>query len=447
MVKYKYDDNLVTCYTTFICDNKGDDNMSETDKLQQLLQLVQTMSNQINEMREENTQLKESVNQLNYQLKEMNNQMSVFQECVKEINKNKTPDELVTSVKNITERALGDNTEANVIILDADTNKWFTLDNEGERKYLDINENDNSFVSKTLYGGKSTVLDNQNANLDIGDKGVLEKKNRNIAIQPIKSDKNEIMGAMLISKETDISHEELAISKYIGNSFGTALTHQKLEAENKILQCDQLTGLQNRHGAEKYLKNTVVDNAKNNKPTSVVFMDIDNFKMFNDKYGHAAGDAVLKGVAEILKNNCREGIDCAYRFGGEEEGIILGNVNETQAMIIAERIRKEINEKEFDIGNGKTVHVSVSVGTAQFSNAELKQLTKANAYDTFEKGPLSRADENVYASKTKGKNCITGSKEATLEYSRLTKQTNTSRYNNYGTTTLTPGNENDLTKT
>lgn len=395
------------------------------DPMQQLIAMMQQMQQTINEQNqkldEQNQKLDEQSKQLkdqNNQIRELSNKVNVFQECVKEINKDRSPEELIQSVKGITERALGKGTEAEVVLLDHENNRFFTLDTDGDRNYIDFGEDEHTDVSKALYIGKKTVISNTDGDYDIGDKGLLKNGNRNVAIVPVKSDEGEVMGAVLVSKDSPIDVNSLNTIDYVSNSFSTALETQKLDAENKILQCDQLTGLQNRHGAEQYLKKQILPAMKDGEDVSMVFMDIDNFKKFNDTYGHDAGDAVLKGVGDILKSECRKETDCAGRFGGEEEFMILRGMNEAQAMAVAERTRKRIAETPFDIGNGKTVGVTVSVGTAQFNKDEIENCNKSNIYSVFNDSVLKRADQNVYASKSKGKNCITGSPEATVEYNK-----------------------------
>ena len=428
--------------------------MSENN-MQQLLEMIQQMSTQLNDVTEKlnaseqrEKTITEKLNaseqrektmteKLNaseqrektiiYDMSQIKIKMQVYDLCFQEFNKDKTPEAMIESTKRMTEKALDGDVETAVVLMDSEKNKWFTLDKDGDRKYLDI-ENDGSPVANTLYNGKKQVLNNEDGELDLGDKDILQKKNRSVAIRPMKADDGDIRGAVIVSKNGDIPIDEERLVDHIADSFATALYTQKLDAENKKFSHDELTQLPNRHGITKFLKDNALSEMKQGTPASFVYMDIDNFKKFNTDYGHNGGDAVLKQVADIVQKHCRKDTDCGYRDGGEEIGAMLVGVNEAQAMVVAERIRNEIATTPFDLGNGQTAHVTASVGTAQFAADEIKSMNKENVYDTFYKTVKQRADANVDASKSKGKNCITGSKEATIEYNKLAKTANTSRY-------------------
>ena len=128
-------------------------------------------------------------------------------------------------------------------------------------------------------------------------------------------------------------------------------------------------------------------------------IDIDYFKKFNDTYGHQAGDAVLKQVAKILKNNSRT-TDFVCRYGGEELCIILPNTSAEEALFNAKRINKAIEETEFNLNNSQTGKVTISVGVATFpDNAE-------NVEDLIE-----HADKSLYYAKEHGRNQVISIKE------------------------------------
>ena len=129
---------------------------------------------------------------------------------------------------------------------------------------------------------------------------------------------------------------------------------------------------------------------------AVLMFDIDFFKKFNDTWGHACGDFVLKSVAKIIKTNTREH-DVASRYGGEEFTVMLPNTSKEDAMSVAERIRKEIEKTDFCYEN-QHMNVTISIGCA--------------VYDS-EKNPVSvpkdlveQADKALYASKRNGRNMV-----------------------------------------
>lgn len=128
---------------------------------------------------------------------------------------------------------------------------------------------------------------------------------------------------------------------------------------------DGLTAVYNHRYFHDVLKEEIIFSEKKNKPVSMIFIDIDYFKHYNDLYGHQKGDEVLKGIGIILKDSVRKQ-DIVARYGGEEFGIILPNTTENEAIIIAERIRKNIEstyfEGEENQPNGKlTASIGISV--------------------------------------------------------------------------------------
>lgn len=162
-------------------------------------------------------------------------------------------------------------------------------------------------------------------------------------------------------------------------------TNSKLD---KLAHYDALTKLRNRHSMEDKL-HSLLDNTTDDY--CFIMGDIDDFKQFNDKYGHACGDYVLKSVAEIiLKNTGAPHIAC--RWGGEEVLILL-KANVEYAHIIAEKIRYEIEHMN---GLYKTtlIHVTMTFGISAYTSGE-----------SFEKC-ISNADSKLYQGKQQGKNCV-----------------------------------------
>ena len=127
---------------------------------------------------------------------------------------------------------------------------------------------------------------------------------------------------------------------------------------------------------------------------SLLILDIDDFKRFNDTYGHQYGDTVLKQLAMLLKNSIRT-IDILARYGGEEFAIILPNANTEQAVVAAERICQNVRSTPFSFGSGTTVKVTVSIGVGTIMSAQA------------DKSELVRkADSAMYAAKAKWKDRV-----------------------------------------
>lgn len=141
-----------------------------------------------------------------------------------------------------------------------------------------------------------------------------------------------------------------------------------------------------------------LDNALSSESNlSVIMLDIDFFKRFNDTYGHACGDYVLQTVAKIIKSNIR-GQDMASRYGGEEFTVLLNDTSMEDAMIVAERIRSKIEQFDFCYED-QHVKVTISLGVATF-DAHLNPVTSPKLL-------LDQADKALYVSKRSGRNRVT----------------------------------------
>ena len=157
---------------------------------------------------------------------------------------------------------------------------------------------------------------------------------------------------------------------------------------------DTLTGLYNRRYLEAHLESTVARATASGKEISLLMLDIDHFKKVNDTYGHAAGDVVLKEVAQRLAQGVRE-VDLAARIGGEEFVVVMPDSSEDVGSKVAERLRASVAATPIVIPEvNQAVAVTVSAGGAVVSIGE----SGAAA--------LRRADEALYAAKTGGRNRV-----------------------------------------
>lgn len=124
-----------------------------------------------------------------------------------------------------------------------------------------------------------------------------------------------------------------------------------------------------------------------------MLMDVDDFKMFNDTYGHAAGDKVLETIGQLIKDNIRAK-DSAFRYGGEEFMVILPETCGQEAMKVAEKIRVAMAEKVYQFENEEPLSKTVSIGVSELARGETLETV------------LKRADDNMYQCKIQGKNRI-----------------------------------------
>jgi diguanylate cyclase (GGDEF)-like protein len=158
---------------------------------------------------------------------------------------------------------------------------------------------------------------------------------------------------------------------------------------------DPLTGSGNRMALENTLERDVALAKRHKHPLSVIVVDIDKFKLINDNFGHSAGDCVLKDVAQMLAK-CSRDTDAAYhayRFGGEEFVLILNNTEAQGSAIVAERVRRYI-ENMTTTYEDNSINVTVSVGVA------------ALLEDDSMSSLFARADKALYEAKRKGRNQV-----------------------------------------
>jgi len=148
----------------------------------------------------------------------------------------------------------------------------------------------------------------------------------------------------------------------------------------KLSITDNLTGLFNQRHFHNKLKEEVDRANRQNHPLSLILLDLDNFKKYNDTYGHLAGDKMLTESGNIILSNIRENVDTAFRYGGDEFAAILIEANKEIVLRTSERIKKE-----FEDGDG----VTASVGFATYSN-------KMSVNDF-----IALADKDLYKSKNK----------------------------------------------
>lgn len=155
---------------------------------------------------------------------------------------------------------------------------------------------------------------------------------------------------------------------------------------------DSLTGLYLRRYFLDRVKEELSRSARSEKGCSFLMIDIDNFKNYNDEYGHTAGDMVLKVISKIVSGFVDAGVAC--RYGGEEFSILLADTSKKEAIKTAENIRKAVKKEEIALRRIKTA-VTVSIGVASFPD-------DAKAQDEL----IFKADERLYKAKREGKDRV-----------------------------------------
>jgi diguanylate cyclase (GGDEF)-like protein len=199
-----------------------------------------------------------------------------------------------------------------------------------------------------------------------------------------------LTGAYLIYFERPLGRRKAA---RLADIFDTLTYRERYEDLLARTGCDALTGALDRHSLESYGRRAVESAAANRRPLAMLLIDIDHFKAFNDRFGHAAGDKMLKRITAEIMAAARVS-DFTYRFGGEEFVVIADDIDSDSAVALAERIRRRIAGAAVD---DPAARLTVSIGVAVCGG-------DATEYDAL----FEVADQRLYQAKAAGRNCVVG---------------------------------------
>ncbi len=217
-----------------------------------------------------------------------------------------------------------------------------------------------------------------------------------LVVIPLKA-KDKVNGIILadnfITKEP-ITKDDTRMLIMLANQAGLAIENSQLyEKTVTRVHTDHLTELWN-HGYFQYLLQSELEKTKSiNMPLSLIMLDIDDFKVYNDSLGHQAGDKILKELAFLLKNQSRK-MDYVCRYGGEEFTVILPQTDKREAFLLAERLRENIKNHPFnheEILPSKKLTISLGLATFPEDGASPSEL-------------ITSSDKMLYQAKHKGKN-------------------------------------------
>ncbi len=229
---------------------------------------------------------------------------------------------------------------------------------------------------------------------------------RNLLIVPLIL-RDELIGEIVLMNRTggeEFTDEDEDLLLTLGFHSSFALEKARMHQEaTKLATTDGLTGLNNHRTFQERLEIEIARSKRFNHRLSLLLIDIDYFKKFNDNFGHRVGDEVLRRVACLLAESTRN-IDFAARYGGEEFVLILPETAIEGAVLTAERIREVIARRKMNV-DGKDLSVTVSIGVASFpEDADDREML------------IERADNALYSAKKSGRNKVVAFKNIVAAY-------------------------------
>jgi len=211
--------------------------------------------------------------------------------------------------------------------------------------------------------------------------------------------------------DTDTDEEKglvLGAADYMNKPYKAAIVRLRVKNQMTIINqmrliknlsvTDALTGLGNRRYFNEQLEQEWQIALRQKKNLGFMILDIDHFKIFNDTYGHLAGDEVLKHVSDIIKQKLLRATDKNARWGGEEFAIILPDTNLNGVLEVAENIRKSFEATTFKLSEDISANITISIG----ANSVTPQLNDSYSISNF----IADADAALYRAKESGRNRV-----------------------------------------
>lgn len=202
----------------------------------------------------------------------------------------------------------------------------------------------------------------------------------------------EAIGLLSFQNLSDDTAPSRAYLELMAEALGLALANQRLrDALLEKALYDPLTGLRNRHHLEDTLRTQMGQAIHNQTPISCLMIDIDHFKDVNDRFGHEAGDGVIKGVAAIIQRAIRDS-GMAFRYGGEEFLVLLSGMGEEEANRMATEIYNGVHALTLRFGTSDISHIDVSIGVASYpQHAQSDNLLRAADVALYRAKELGRS--------------------------------------------------------
>jgi diguanylate cyclase (GGDEF)-like protein len=358
---------------------------------------TQTLEERLNILKDEG--LKERKNESALEAKRL--RYNSLREIIEEINKNLDLDYVADSLTTIIFSTIAHNKGVcNLYLIDSSTQKLYLFKSKKEDKNLVIRAKEaDIFDIWVLRHNSSLWIEDIRKDFRFD----LEKLKRQ-DLRPISS----LISAPLISEQIFLgilrldnsqgnfySQDDLRFLVKISELGAVAIENSILFKRTQELAIhDELTSVYTKAYFLEYLKEECSRCIRKNRIFSVLMLDIDFFKNYNDKFGHTAGDTVLKRLSQKIIESFRELNHIVSRFGGEEFCVILENVDKKEAFHLADNLRKNVEKEELILRKKKT-NVTVSIGIATFPS------------DGIDENELIRnADKAMYQAKQMGRNKV-----------------------------------------
>lgn len=217
------------------------------------------------------------------------------------------------------------------------------------------------------------------------------------------------------STEDELRGLELGAVDYFKKPFSIPLVKMRVSKQMELKRktdlleylslVDGLTGIANRRQFDEKLEQSIRYIDRNHRGLSLLIMDIDFFKQYNDTYGHVKGDEALKRVANVLRNGASRPMDFVARYGGEEFAVIILDATKEEGVAVAEKLRTMVENMNIMHATSNLKHLTISVGVTHIS---AQHTIHVDAKDLIED-----ADQCLYLAKKDGRNCVVASNAVT----------------------------------
>lgn len=267
-----------------------------------------------------------------------------------------------------------------------------------EGQWVKIDQNDANILSSIFECGKPIYIPNCRKETRYNCPKFFQDSKGSLVFLPLILPPDHIIGTLNLQRNhsDSFSAKEITRLSHLANHVAMVIDKSLLFHHTKLLSItDPLTGIYNRRYFDERYSREIMRAVRYKRSLSLLMIDIDFFKRYNDTLGHLMGDMALKQVAEILGQKLRRA-DILARYGGEEFVVLLPEIRRKNTQIVAEKLRAAIEFEKFD-GQEKLPqkNVTISVGSASFPE-------DANSAEEL----IKLADDALYAAKKAGRNCV-----------------------------------------